>query len=110
MKKIIYILVLATLSCPVFAAWDGTVTGKIKQIDVEALNGNNAGFRVALEGKPSLCGNQHTWAYVNRSDDNYQTAVSVILAAKMAGTPVTLYTNKNAGWSDYCHIGYIVLR
>lgn len=110
MSKIKYILALIVFSCPVFAAWDGTVNGKIKQIDVETKNGDNAGLRVTLENNPSLCGNQYTWAYINKSDGNYQAAVSVLLAAKMAGTSVTLYANKNAGWNDYCHIGYISIR
>lgn len=87
-------------------AWDGIVTGNIASIDV--TGGNNYGFRVALEGTPALCGNAHTWAFVNESDSNYQTFVAVLLAAKAAKQNVTLFTNKTGNEPDgYCHIGYI---
>lgn len=110
MNKLTVSLFLLLLSVNVFSAWDGTVTGKIDHVDVAVQNGNNAGFRVHLVGAPKMCGNEHTWAYVNKSDDNYQTAVSVLLAAKMSEKTVTIYSNLNSNWGDYCQIGYVVLK
>ncbi|MFL0811434.1 MAG: hypothetical protein K6L76_13530 [Agarilytica sp.] len=92
------------------SSWDGTVTGEIRKLDVVVNDGNNAGFRIELVNNPALCGNEQTWAYINKSDENYQVAVSVLLAAKMAKNPVSLYTKKNTSWNDYCHVGYVVLR
>ncbi|MBW8184268.1 hypothetical protein [Shewanella nanhaiensis] len=103
-----YILIfILVLSIPnLCSAWDGTVAGTINTIDV--THGQNYGFRITLKGGPKLCGNNHTWAYLNDSDSNYQVLVSTLLAAKMAGNSVRLYTNQeqNSG-NNYCHIGYI---
>ncbi len=91
------------------AAWDGVVSGGIGTIDVTA--GENYGFRLTLKGVPKLCGNSHNWAYLNESDSNYKTFVSVLLAARMSKSPVFVYTNKEKlSGNDYCHIGYIGLR
>lgn len=90
-------------------AWDGSVEGKIQNIDVAP--GENYGFRLSLQNSPKLCGNDHTWAYLNKSDSNYETFVSVLLAAKMAERSVRIYTTKEtASGNGYCRIGYIVLR
>jgi hypothetical protein len=100
---------LLIFSTNVFASWDGILAGKINAIDVAP--GQNYGFRVSLINAPKLCGNNHTWAYLNESDSNYQTFVSVLLAAKMADKQVTLYTKiESTSGHDYCHIGYISLR
>ncbi|MBA6233639.1 MULTISPECIES: hypothetical protein [unclassified Colwellia] len=97
------------LSTNALASWDGTVAGKINSIDVAP--GQNYGFRVSLINSPKLCGNNHTWAYLNESDSNYKTFVSVLLAAKMADKQVVLYTNhENSSGQSYCHIGYMVLK
>lgn len=102
-KRIVPLLTFLSFSS---FAWDGVVSGNIASIDVTA--GNNYGFRVALEGAPALCGNSHTWAFLNESDSNYQTFVSVLLAAKAAKQNVTLYANRTAGDPiGYCHILYI---
>lgn len=100
--KVLFLIFTALLSCSVFA-WDGTASGKISNIDVAP--GNNYGFRVTLEGAPSLCGNTHTWAYLNDTDSNYQTFVSVLLAAKAAKMTVTLYSIRKT--DGYCHLGYM---
>ena len=103
------LLPLLILSTNVFGAWDGTVSGKISSINV--TGGQNYGFRISLANSPKLCGNNNTWAYLNESDSNYKTYISVLLAAKMADKNVVVYTNqeKTSGQS-YCHIGYIVLN
>lgn len=106
MREINFLFVL--LSCPfiVSANWHGSVTGKIKTVDV--ADGNNYGFRVTLNGSPKLCGNEHTWAYINEADSNYQTFVAVLLAAKAAQFDVRLFTTrKNNTANGYCRIGYI---
>jgi hypothetical protein len=100
---------LFILSTNALASWGGTVAGKINSIDVAP--GQNYGFRVSLINAPKLCGNNHTWAYLNESDSNYKTFVSVLLAAKMADKQVVLYTNnESSSGKSYCHIGYIVLK
>lgn len=108
MKKIInlVLLVIAMACFESQAAWDGSVTGAIDRIEV--TNGGNYGFRVLLKDKPELCGNEHTWAYINENDSNYETYVSVLLSAKVSGTKVQLLTRKETiSGNEYCHIGYI---
>lgn len=105
MRKII-ICIFIFFSLHSFA-WDGQVSGKVIRIDV--AGGQNYGFRVYLDGLPKLCGNNHTWAYLNDTDSNYQTYVAVLLAAKAANYNVRLYANKE-GSNAYCHIGYITIN
>jgi len=108
-SRVIVFVMLSVLSQSVFAAWDGSVTGEIKTIEVTA--GENYGFRVILTGNPQLCGNSHTWAYIKESDSNYQTYVSVLLAAKMGNKKVQLLTTKEtSSGNEYCHIGYMRLK
>lgn len=91
------------------AAWDGMITGKIQNIDV--TGGQNYGFRISLVNTPPLCGSGHAWAYLNDTDSNYETFVSVLLAAKLSDRSVTIYTNKETiSGNNYCKIGYIVLN
>lgn len=105
-KQRLICLAFLALSSHNVVAWDGMTNGHIRTIDV--TGGNNYGFRVSLEGGPPLCGNSHTWAYINETDSNYQTYVAVLLAAKAAKQSVTLYTNRQNNASDgFCHIGYI---
>jgi hypothetical protein len=86
-------------------AWDGTVNGLIGGADV--TDGPGYEFRIDLQGSPALCGSgSPNWAYVNRESPNYQAYVAVLLAAKMAGAYVTVYTTRDAG-SGYCRIGYV---
>jgi len=103
------LLILAASPCYVSAAWDGITSGQIHSINV--TSGENYGFRVTLSGAPKLCGNTHSWAYLNESQSNYQTFVSVILAAKMSNKQVILYTNKETtSGQEYCRIGYLGLN
>ena len=112
MKKMTQLFTLITfgiLSPNVHAAWDGITTGKIHTISV--AGGENYGFRITLSGTPKLCGNTHTWAYLNESHSNYQTFVSVLLAAKMADKKVTLYTTKEVpSGNEHCRNGFIGLQ
>ena len=104
-----YLLLSCVLLCSYAAnAWHGDARGNIYRIDVN--NGENYGFRVYIKGNKPLCGNEHTWAYLNESDSNYETYVSVLLAARFADKPVTSYSNKETkSGKYYCHIGYISL-
>jgi hypothetical protein len=103
-------ITLVLLFCSFTAlAWDGAVAGKVAVIDV--TGGDNYGFRISLEGNPSLCGNGNTWAYINQSDSNYQTYAAVLLAAKLAQKDVTVYSvQESISGKGYCKMGYISLR
>ena len=49
-------------------------------------------------------------AYLNEPDSNYETYVSVLLAARLADKPVTIYSNRETkSGKNHCHIGYIAL-
>ncbi len=105
----IAILLICASYSSTITAWDGMVTGKIQSVDVAP--GQNYGFRITLVNTPQLCGNAHAWAYLNDTDSNYETFVSVLLAAKMSDKNVTIYTNKETvSGNNYCNIGYIVLN
>ena len=106
MNELLIVLSVLALSSIKALAWDGVATNTIAKVDVP-LSGENYGFRVYLDGLPSLCGNTHNWAYINKSDDNHDAMVSVLLAAHLAGRKVTLYSNRAA--SGYCHLGYVTL-
>lgn len=85
-------------------AWDGTVRGKIEQIDV--TNAGNFPFRVVLQGHPILCSSGQNWAYLDDKDANYRVNVSVLMTAKVTGSDVHLYTVKDP-ISGFCQIGYV---
>jgi hypothetical protein len=93
------------LYCNLANSWDGAIYGTISRIDIAP--GENYGIRIYLKDFPKLCGNQADWAYLNESDSNYKTFVSVLLAAHMAQKNVTLYSNQQNG---FCHIGYVVIQ
>lgn len=94
------ILIMGTAS-----AWDASVTGLIAGADV--TDGPGYEFRIDLQGSPGLCGSGgSSWAYVNRESPNYQAYVATLLAAKLAGAYVTVYTTRDAG-TGYCRIGYV---
>lgn len=95
---------IALVSTPAMA-WDGVTTGKIGGVDV-VTDGQNYGYRIYMDGKP-MCGTSEAWAYVNRSDNNYDAMVSLLTASYLNGKIVTVYTNKNG---PYCAIGYALFR
>lgn len=102
LKKIL-LLSVAFFSASLHANWHGANSGIIHSIDV--TQANNYGIRVTLEGGAKLCGNANSFAYLNKSDDNYQAYLSVLLAAKFAKSVVVIYANRDA--NGYCQIGYI---
>lgn len=53
-----------------------------------------------------MCGGTSRWAYVSKSNDNYNVYVSALLTAKIAGAQVTVYSTRDAG-TGYCRIGYV---
>lgn len=90
------------------SAWDGAISGKID--DIHITGGGNYDLRVLLEGRPKLCGNTMDWAYINESDANYQSYLSVILSAKMSDRIVTLHTTREqTSGNGYCKIGYLIV-
>lgn len=87
------------------SAWDAATTGLIAGADV--TDGPAYAFRIDLQGSPALCGaGSQSWAYVSHDNPNYQSYVGVLLAAKLSGAYVTVYTTRDAG-SGYCRIGYV---
>jgi hypothetical protein len=111
MFKTITLIILTSLSFASWAAWDGTAVGVVKQIDVTAEE--NMGFRVYLKNASNgelktHCGS-HNFAFLNKSSSNYETYVSILLAAKMSKTSVIIYSNAEPSSSGYCHIGYVGL-
>lgn len=101
--KKINVLVFSAFMSMSCLAWDGVTTGKINTIDV--TNAEDFGFRITFTNGEKFCGSQ-TWAFLNKSDSNYDTYVSVLLAAKMAEKTVSVYTTSSGG---YCRIGYITI-
>lgn len=108
-QKWIIALSIASLSfvmiVPRAYAWDGIVKGLINSIDV--TDADNYGFRITLTQGEKFCGTT-TWAFINKSDSNYETYVSVLLTAKMSGKAVTIFTTQQSG--GFCKIGYITLH
>lgn len=95
---------LLVLPSPSYA-WDGAVSGKIVGVDVTA--GENYDLRVYLDSG-ALCGNANTWAYVNRSNPNYEAYVSMVTYAFASGKNVTVYSTRDV--NGYCQIGYFTVR
>ena len=102
MRKIVTVLFLC-LAHTTFA-FDGTTTGKIERIDV-LRNGENLGFRVIME-EPISCGTQVSYAHLNKSEDNYETMVSALMAAHFANREITLFTNVDPD-GVHCRIEYL---
>ncbi len=88
------------------ASWDGATRGEIIAIEVTAES--NYAFRVWLKGSSGLCGNDNKWAYLNKSDSNYETYVTLLTAAKFSKTEVTIYANQST--NNYCKIGHATIH
>ena len=91
-------------------AWDGTVRGKVARLEmVPNPEGDNPNYsaRVVLEGRPELCGNENTWAYINTSDGNYKGIIATLLSVKLTESEVLLYTNRDE--RGFCRLGYLIL-
>jgi hypothetical protein len=94
-------------------AWDGTVSGKIAEIDgVGGAGGapGNYDVRVHLQGQAVICPGaiDTSWGYINIDDPNYKALLALLLIAQSSGETVTLYTNKSS--SGYCQIGYVNVK
>ena len=96
------IAIIATLFASAVMAWDGAPVGVPGNVDVTF--GTSYGYRVFFSPQVTMCTGGSTWAYLNNSDSNYATYVSVIQQSKVLGTTVQVYS-LNVG--VYCHIGYI---
>jgi len=103
MKKILMLLLL--MPSLALSSWYGTESGRIGKIEV--TDAENLGFRVSFRSGKVLC-DTYTWAYLNKSDSNYETYVSVLLAARMSDSEVTIFTVKGVG--GYCKIGHLYLN
>ncbi len=102
MKKFIFCfsLFFSTIS----QAWDGVATGYVSLIQITAAE--NYGFRVSYEDGSIFC-NGFAWAYLNKSNSNYETYISAILAAKLSRTQITVHVTKDS--NGYCNIGHLNL-
>lgn len=77
--------------------------GKIKSIFVSG--GENYGFRITIYsagGEDQLTGCSYHFAYVNSTDDNYQTKVSALLVAYAQQSAMNVTISR--GGDNYCHI------
>lgn len=106
MLKKLLISSLILFSGDVFSSWDGSSRGLVSLVQITAAD--NYGFRVNLDGSPALCGNSNTWAYLNGSDSNYDTYVSLLTAAKFAKNEVTIFTKMQS--NGYCKIGHVYVH
>ena len=95
---------LLVLPSPSYA-WDGAVYGKIIGIDV--TDAENYGFRIYLD-IGAMCGNANTWAYINKSDANFDAYVSTFTYAFASARNVTVYSTRDV--NGYCKMGYILVR
>ncbi|WP_086932900.1 hypothetical protein [Agarilytica rhodophyticola] len=100
------VLLVALFSFSSYASWDGSTRGEVVAIEVTAES--NYAFRIHLKNAPALCGNANTWAFLNKSDSNYETYVSLLTAAKFAQAEVTVYTNQIS--NGFCKIGHITVH
>lgn len=85
-------------------AWDGVKSGKISGLDVTTAQ--NYAFRVYMDGTP-MCGTTETWAYINKSWDNYEAMVSLLTSAYLSGKTVVVHTTRVG---TYCEIGHVYFR
>ena len=104
MMRMAIFAVSLLLSIKAFS-WDGQAVGRISAIDVTAAN--NFGFRVMMQGDPAFCSSGSTlvkWAYLNKTNDNYQLYTSALMAAMLANKQVSVHSTYING---YCEIGYV---
>lgn len=104
-KSCIRLLTFLLLMPSPVLAWDGSARGKVAEIKI--TDATNYGFRVYLEGWPTLCGNALSWAYVDKADESYDSYVATILTAKHTGTEVHLFSDQ-AGTDNLCRIGFLI--
>lgn len=104
-KELAFVAGLALATTVHAQQWDGSATGKITSMDVTSAE--NYGFRVYLDGR-AMCPNGPSWAYLNGSDSNYKTYVSLLMMARALEKPVVIYTNKDQ--YGYCKIGYVSMQ
>lgn len=123
MKKIIFILLVVLMAMPAFseggsnAYWDGIKAVKVTGFDVTGRN--NFDLRVMTNADDLLNDtitphDRITWAYLNESDPNYKTYLSMLTLAFAMDYTVTLYVKEvpyDAGNDKYfAHIEYLVIR
>lgn len=93
-------VLLLGIAAPV-QAWDGTVGGVIKGIDVAPSSGYD--FRIYI-GTSAHCTGGPAWAYINSTDPLYSSLVAILTTARSLAAPVVIYTTTTGG---YCKIGYV---
>ena len=109
MNKLLIILMLAVSASAL--SWDGHPSGKISSLQV--TGDHNMGFRVSMNDLNGnvlkLCGDNHNFAYLKRSDSNFDVYVSLLMAAKFSQANVTIYSNYDETSTNYCRIGHVTV-
>jgi len=107
MKKIVALTFFCLLSIPVMA-WDKVVEGKIQTLEFHSGWSSGRDITIRIQGESVLCtrpsGNDV--GYIMRSElgDRYETILSALLAARMAGSEVTLYLDPS---DEGCKVGRV---
>jgi len=97
--KLIYAAMAVILTMPSPSLASTKWTGKIYNFFGSSPN-NNA-FRVTLAG-PAMTGCSFNYAYINPSEGNYNTYVSMLLTAYSLQKTVDLFVTPDA--SGFCHL------
>mgnify|MGYP000046390874 CR=1 FL=1 len=107
MKNIVIVTLFCFLSMPAMA-WDKVVTGKIQTLEFHSGWSSGRDVTVRIDGESVLCtrlsGNDV--GYVMRAElgERYEPMLSALLAARMAGTEVTLYLDPS---DEGCKVGRV---
>lgn len=105
MKRALTTLVLAAVATAAGSQqWDGSVTGKITALDV--TNAENFGFRIFIGGQ-QMCAGGGNFAFINKSNDNYNAYLSVLMLAKATDKTVVVFSKLVAG---QCEVGYVSVQ
>lgn len=79
--------------------------GLITRID--STEAQNYGIRIYLGNKPLCSAPVKTWAYMNKSWDNYEATLSLLLTAYALKKTVTVISNSDG---YYCRLSYIIVE
>ncbi len=106
MKNII-VLFCVFLSSYASAAYKDTHNVTVSQISAWGSSGN-----VLIQTNPKAnidglnCGSDY-WLKLNKSDEGYQTLISLLLATQMSGKKITVRAVDDSG-TDYCRLERVI--
>ena len=92
-----FLLILAASVALFFSAralaWDGAVVGPILSTESWAQGGYDF---IASQGGGGHCGSgSSSFTYINQVDPNYKTVVAALLAARVTGATVTVFSTES---------------